>query len=1102
MPTPEYRYIIQKLDDFIRRFYLNEIYKGSLLLLFVFLVSTLLVFLIEYFSHLSVFARTFIFYALLVSYVAILIKYIFLPLLSLFNIRKGINHLQAAQIISRHFEHLKDSFINTLELAHLPQHRYSSQLLLASIDQRITEIKPLPFQSAIDFKETVRFLKFLGISFVIYLLVWLYKPAIIEESSQRLIHHRTEFVPPAPFSFLLLNQNLTALQGSDIDLSVMLQGSYIPQKVYIHIGSARLLLNQTDKNIFSYTIKGINRSTEFFFEADGYRSKPYQITMVLPPTIINFKTEIIPPAYTGIKPTLVENTGDITAPAGSIIFWTFQTAHTDSLIFLLNDSLQIPTLRKDKEFLLKRSFFKSANYSVIPANRQVISNKPMVYQIHIIPDAYPSIQADFITDSTMWGTYYFKGSISDDYGFKRLNFVLRYAKDSVKEISIPIQPNILNQEFYFTYDFASLKNFAGSIEYYFEVWDNDGVNGSKSAKSQIKTFKIPDKQELEKMRTETTQSIIKQLEQSEKTALTLEKELRKLQQNLTNSSSVSWEHTQKFQQLMQQQLQLEKTLKQLSEQNKQKNNMLRTFSEQDQQILEKQQQIQQLLENLLDDELKKLIEQLQEMMKNIDKNKLQQLTQEFKMQTEEIQKELDRTLELLKKMDIEEKMSQITENLKELAQQQEQLSEQSLDKKIPLDSLKQQQQQHQEKFNELKQQYQELMKQNNQLSDPFSMQSFQEEQQSIEKEMQQGQMELQDNNRKGASKNQKNTSHQLKQLSQKMQQMMQQNAAQQQAEDEESLKHLLENIKSLSFTQEDLMLKTRQIKPYEPQYQQVIQQQNNIRGNIKVIEDSLNALAKRNPMISNTVNKHLKNLKTYTQQTMKHLDERNPSQAAIKQQLAMTESNELALLLSQILKQMQESSSEQLCSGGQCKKKSKGQPKPGYQQIKNMQQQLKQQLQSILQEMKNQQQQNQGQKLSEQLGKMISMQDKMQQMLNEMMQEPGISPESMKKLQEIKNLMNDVQKDIANKNITPQTLQRQEQILTRLLEAEKSDNERETENKRESESGKNDKISNPKEIFQYKGKKSIYDEILQQSNLPLQKYYQELYRKYMINLNQ
>ncbi|NMC99477.1 MAG: hypothetical protein GYA62_07140, partial [Bacteroidales bacterium] len=250
-----------------------------------------------------------------------------------------------------------------------------------------------------------------------------------------------------------------------------------------------------------------------------------------------------------------------------------------------------------------------------------------------------------------------------------------------------------------------------------------------------------------------------------------------------------------------------------------------------------------------------------------------------------------------------------------------------------------------------------------------------------------------------------------------------------------------------------------------------------------------------------TIKKHLKNIKGYDRQTLKALEERNVVKAATNQQLLMTEANELALLMGEILKEMQKANSQKMCSGGQCKKPGNGKPKPSYQQMKSMQQQIKQQLQSILNEMKQGQKNGDGKKMSEQLGKMISMQDKMNQMLNELMQQGGISPESAKKLQEIKNLMNDVQKDIANKNISNQTIQRQEQILTRLLEAEKADNERDTENKRESQTGKNDKISNPNDFFQYKGKKSTYDEILFQSNLPLKKYYQELYRKYMINLN-
>ena len=79
---------------------------------------------------------------------------------------------------------------------------------------------------------------------------------------------------------------------------------------------------------------------------------------------------------------------------------------------------------------------------------------------------------------------------------------------------------------------------------------------------------------------------------------------------------------------------------------------------------------------------------------------------------------------------------------------------------------------------------------------------------------------------------------------------------------------------------------------------------------------------------------------------------------------------------------------------------------------------------------------------------------------------------------------------------------RQEQILTRLLEAEKSDYERETENIRKSNEGKNNNISNPKQIFEYKGVHSRYNEILEGSKIKLTKYYQDKYKEYMIHLNQ
>lgn len=1095
----DYNILIDKLNDFTRRYYRNQIERGILLFFTIGLFFAISIITLEYFGHFNSSIRMVFFYAIFIVYSIILCRFVLWPLLFLFNVRKGLNHFQAARIIQEHFPDIQDKFINTLELAAIINQRpYSLPLILASIEQKAQTIHPLPFKKAIDIKVNYRLLKYLAAVVALTLFIYLYKPDIIKEGSTRIFYYNKEFIKPAPFSFNLLNDTLVAEQGSDFELNLKVQGSVVPQNVYLVVGSSQLLMKPINKYTFTYTFKGVNRDIRFYFTADGFNSSTYDLKIFYPPRILELKAEIIPPAYTGLQNQFVENTGDITIPQGSHVRWSIKAMNADSLSFFV-DSIQYNANKERDIFTFSHRFLNSCEYKIIPTKNGQIPKQNSSYKILTIPDRYPVIAADFITDSTHWGTYYFKGTLSDDYGFKNLNFVVRFENDSVKTIAIPIQKNILNQEFYFAYDFSTLNNYKGSLEFYFEVWDNDAINGSKSTRTPPMKFKIPDKEELKKYEAETSKNIYEQMNRSEKITDNLIKEIKQLQKNIANSNNVSWEHTQKLQQLLEKQMQLEKQIRQISEMNKQKNAYINTFNPQDQQILEKQQQIQELLDKLLDDELKKMIEELQKLIQNIDKEKLKEITEEFKIRNEEIQQELDRTLELLKKLDVEQKMNNLINDLNDLANKQENLSEQTRDKKVPLDSLKKIQNQYQQEFQKFTEEYKELMKENNQLAEPFSLPSFEEQQNEISKELQQTNEQLQQENRRNASKSQQNAAKKMKELSQQMQQTMQQNLQEANAEDEQSLKMTLENVKNLSFAQEELLKQTKETKVIDPRFNQIIEKQTFIKGNINVIEDSLKALGKRNPMINAPIKQHLRNLKNYNREALLALDQKNAQKAAVQQQLVMTEANELALLLGDIIKQLQ-NANQQMCNGGQCKKPGKGKPIPSYQQMKDMQNQIKQQLQSILDQMKKGQN-KEGQKMSEQLGKMISTQDKLNQMLNEMMQQPGISPESMKKLQEIKNLMNEVQKDIANKNITPQTIQRQEQILTRLLEAEKSDNERDTENKRESETGKNDKISNPKEIFQYKSIKSNYDQILEKMNLPINKFYEELYRRYIINLN-
>ena len=216
------------------------------------------------------------------------------------------------------------------------------------------------------------------------------------------------------------------------------------------------------------------------------------------------------------------------------------------------------------------------------------------------------------------------------------------------------------------------------------------------------------------------------------------------------------------------------------------------------------------------------------------------------------------------------------------------------------------------------------------------------------------------------------------------------------------------------------------------------------------------------------------------------------------QQQVMTSANNLALLLLELMEQMQEQMAMQNNNSGQCNKcKNRGQGSQAGQR-REMIQGLKQQMQDMINQMKEGGKQ-QGGKQSEQLAKMLMQQEIMQQMLNEMMNS-GISPENAKILQEINRMMEENLKDIINGNITPTTINRQEQILTRLLQAEKSEREREIDNKRKSNEAKEYKISNPEKSFKDVEKQIRFNELLQMSNIKLNNYYNSKYKDYLKGL--
>ena len=151
MRGSSYSVLLLKLDEFIRKYYKNQLIRGAIYTVGVVAVFYLFSALVEYFGQLSSVGRAILFYSFLLLTLSILVKFIFQPLAGLLKLGKVISHETAAQIIGQHFTDVKDKLINTLQLhQQLEQRNFNEELILASIDQKIVELKPVPFSSAVD----------------------------------------------------------------------------------------------------------------------------------------------------------------------------------------------------------------------------------------------------------------------------------------------------------------------------------------------------------------------------------------------------------------------------------------------------------------------------------------------------------------------------------------------------------------------------------------------------------------------------------------------------------------------------------------------------------------------------------------------------------------------------------------------------------------------------------------------------------------------------------------------------------------------------------------------------------------------------------------
>lgn len=1107
-----YKILILKLDEFIRKFYRNQLIKGGLYSLAALLIFYVTIALLEYLGHFGTLMRSIMFYTFISVNLAIIIYYFIIPLLKLYNIGRVISHEQAASIIGRHFTDVQDKLLNTLQLKKLEdENPQNTALIRASIDQRIFQLKPIPFISAIDFKSNRKYIKYAAIPLLLIVLLLFAAPSLITDPTNRLIHHGTYFEKEAPFQFMVINSKLEAVQQEDFLLNIKMAGNEIPENTFIEVDGNQYQLVKDNTVNFHYTFKNLQKDVHFQLYADGFYSKEYTVTVLPKPIILNFDVSLSYPSYIGKTNESLQNTGDLVVPEGTEIRWHFITKDTRTIALRFKDK-SINTANKGENSYSYSTIFKSSqNYSIIPSNEHLTNKDSLVYTISVISDAYPTIKVLEDKDSVIENRHYFKGMIKDDYGFKGLTFNYRKLNtaDSLvtkrSEVkSITINNSLTQQEFYYYFDFNTIATQPGDeYEYYFEVWDNDGVNGSKATRSQKLVYKLPSQEELDQKNEKSNEQIKNDLTESITEAKDLQKQMEEFNKKLVDKKSLSWQEKKQMQDLIDKQQALQNKVEQIQKENLQKTSQEKQSQSDNTELLKKQEELNKLFDELMTDDMKELFKKLQDMLDKLDKNKVSEMLDKMKLSNKDLAKELDRNLELFKQLEFEKKMNETIDKLDKLSEKQEKLSEKTekSDSKNA-DSLKSQQEALNKQFDNVQKDLDDLAKQNKELEEPNKLDSTNTEENKIDQDMKNSLENLNNKKNKKAAQSQKSAAEQMKDLSDKLSEMQQSSEDESTSEDIESLRSILENLIKASFDQEDLMTDLADVKTTDPKYITVMEDQKKLKDDLEMIEDSLFALSKRQVQIESYVNQQISEINDNVEKALAFLNARNTTSGKSKQQLAMTSINNLALMLSETLSAMQQQQAAQQQGSGKCTKpgscKKPGSGKPSFKSMRQLQEQLNQ----AMEDLKNGKSPGQTgqQSMSEQLAKLAAQQEAIRQQLQELMEQ--LKEEGSTKtggLNDLQNKMEETEKDIVNKVIDTETIKRQQEILTRLLESEKAEKEQELDEKRESNEAKNENYSNPAKFFEYNSIKIKDVELLKTVPPSLKTFYKNKVNEYFYN---
>lgn len=973
--------------------------------------------------------------------------------------------------LEKHYGKLQSRLIGSLQLydkLRANKENYSIELIEKTIEDAGSEIRELDFDVVVEKNRRPYYRLAFGLLLIVFAIVAsspTFSQAMLLFTNPLADIHR-----PTKLMLAISPVSSQALKNEDVTVHIFASGEKIRQVGlnfrfndgdWVKVPAVNMSGTETaSDSVFSYTFRKVKRDIEYFADARNIKSATGNITIIDPPRLLDVSITLDFPQYTGMgKQTLPNNDGSVTAIKGTIVNFKgrLNKPAAAAAFEFKNGQVKKSEINGD-EISGRFTLAESGSYHIAVIDSGGLANpNPIEYDLVCLEDYPPQIQitfpaVDIDLDERM--VIPIEASVLDDFGFSKLELV--YWTYSEGHESDPKREVIKSDfgketETVIAHDWLveDLHMMPGDLVYYYmEIFDNDAISGAKSTVSKTYSARLPSLDEIMADITGSQDETLQDVEETVKSQKELSDRLENLSREMMQNADVDWEKKQQIQETLDRQKEIADKIQDIAERmdeaiDKFERNQMAT-----EEMMQKMQELRDLFEEVATPELKEAMQKLQDALQNMDPDMLKKAMENFQLSAEQVNENLDRMMALLKKYQLEQKLDTMAKMAEKLAEQQQDINDKlgQCNSKSDFGDLEQPQKKQDQGLESLKQQLKDAQNMNNELNMVPQDQMQQADQKLNSEQLKQMMSQMNQSlgmcNKSQCSKSGQQIQREFQDMASLFQQMLQQMQSQQQEMITGLIKKAINDVLYLSHQQEDLIDSTKTALKSMDDAREMARDQNDLQSACDRVSASIADITKETLFVNSAILERLGNALANMRQAIERLNGRFPDQSSSDQVDAMTSLNQAAAMLMNSLNQASQCNSSG--TGMQSLMEKLG-------QMAQQQQQLNQGSQSILPLPMPGQMMSMAQQQA--LQRLAAQQEQLRKSLKQLMDEAGNSSENtLGRLDQIEQDMKKIVEDMQKNQFNQQSIQRQERILSRLLDAQRSVNRRDYSQRRQARS--------------------------------------------------